>query len=167
MRDAELGGTDAVAVSDLVRAYLGQTEREKREHGPHADMSSIEDLPRRYEIEVREPAVSYAGCVALLAEIDGRPAGVVIVKVDGAEAEITRLWADPAFRGRGVGSSLLDAAISATDGPVRLTVWEWRSAAIGLYSSRGFDRVPSWDERPGLVCMVRPAAQTSGSAILG
>ena len=58
-------------------------------------------------------------------------------------------------RGRGVGSALTDTAIAATAGPLRLSVWDWRSAALRLYGSRGFERVASWDERPRMVCMER------------
>jgi ribosomal protein S18 acetylase RimI-like enzyme len=85
------------------------------------------------------------------------PVGVVIVRVDGGEAEIKRLWADPNLRGRGLGSALLDAALALTTGRVRLSVWEWRAPAIRLYESRGFERVASWDDREGLICMERPA----------
>lgn len=59
------------------------------------------------------------------------------------------------MRGRGVGSALLEAAVAATDGDVRLSVWDWRTGVIRLYESRGFAQVPSWDARERLVCMVR------------
>ena len=144
-------------MSDLVRAYLVQTEREKRDHRVAESAPSELALPQRYVQEVTDPQAAYADCVTLIAETDQRPVGVVIVRLAGGEAEIKRLWADPSSRGRGVGSALLDAATQLTAGRVRLSVWDWRSAAIGLYESRGFERVASWEHRAGLVCMIRPA----------
>ncbi|HEY8318534.1 MAG TPA: GNAT family N-acetyltransferase [Amnibacterium sp.] len=68
-----------------------------------------------------------------------------------------RLWADPARRGLGVGSALLDTVLDRRTGTVRLSVWDWRHDAVRLYKSRGFRRVPSWDPRPRLLCMERIA----------
>ena len=55
----------------------------------------------------------------------------------------------------------MKAALAQSDLPVRLTVWEWRHDAIGLYRAYGFLVVPSWERRPGLVCMERPATPSS------
>ncbi|GGM50349.1 GNAT family N-acetyltransferase [Microbacterium saperdae] len=153
IREADMTGPDAAIVGDLVGTYLRQTEEEKAQRG--YGTSAADPLPDRYRREVEEPASAYRGHRVYLAEVDGRAAGVVIVhEVDG-KTEIKRLWTDPGARGRGVGGALLDAAIASADRPVRLSVWEWRAPAVGLYESRGFVRVDSWDERPGLVCMVR------------
>ena len=152
-RAADMTGPDAASVAELVGAYLRQTEREKAEHGFGASLQDV--LPDRYQREVDDPVSAYRGHQVYLADLDGRTAGVVIVHdVDGVR-EIKRLWADPRVRGRGVGHALLCAAIASAERPVRLSVWEWRAPAIGLYESRGFVRVESWDDRPGLVCMVR------------
>ncbi|WP_181157490.1 N-acetyltransferase [Microbacterium sp. MYb62] len=89
-----------------------------------------------------------------------RIVGVVVLSVSDDVAEIKRLWTEPEVRGRGVGSALLDAALhdAAALGvaQVRLSVWDWRGGPMRLYESRGFERVPSWDDRERLVCMVRP-----------
>ena len=82
--------------------------------------------------------------------------GVVVVRA-AAAAEIKRLWVDPASRGLGVGSALLDAVLERHAGMVRLSVWDWRLDALRLYGSRGFREVASWDPRPRLVCMERAA----------
>lgn len=140
-------------MSELVRTYLLQTETEKIEHG----QAECPALPTRYARELEDPNAAYADCTTLLAITEQRTVGVVIVRIDGGEAEIKRLWADPNLRGRGVGSALLDAALALTSGRVRLSVWEWRAPAIRLYESRGFERVVSWDDREGLVCMERSA----------
>lgn len=148
---------DTTAVRELVRTYLLQTETEKIEHGHPETPAPLTSLPQRYAREVEDPRAAYADCTTLLAMTEQEAAGVVIVRIDGEEAEIKRLWADSNLRGRGVGSALLDAALARTSGRVRLSVWEWRAPAIGLYESRGFQRVASWDEREGLICMERPA----------
>lgn len=155
IRGSSLEGDDARDVSALVSAYLMQTEREKRELGVGDSSSPTHVLPTQYEREMREPRGAYADCAVLIAEVEKRPVGVVVVRIAEGEAEIKRLWADPAVRGRGVGSALLDAALALAPGPIRLSVWEWRSAALRLYESRGFVRVASWDAREGLVCMTR------------
>ncbi|MDN3443995.1 GNAT family N-acetyltransferase [Microbacterium sp. APC 3901] len=144
-------------MSELVRTYLLQTETEKIERSQAESPAPLTELPQRYEREVADPGAAYADCTTLLAVTTQEPVGVVIVRIDGGEAEIKRLWADPDLRGRGVGSALLDAALALTSGRVRLSVWEWRTPAIRLYESRGFERVASWDERAGLVCMERSA----------
>jgi len=147
--------TDTRAVSDLIHAYLVQTEGEKRER-QHADPGASESLPERYRHEAHDPQDAYTDSTVLVAEVDRRAAGVVAVRVLEGQVEIKRLWADPDLRGLGVGSALLDAALALAPGlPVRLSVWEWRASAIRLYESRGFRSAPSWEDRPGLVCMVR------------
>lgn len=156
IRRADLAGPDAATVSAALGEYLRQTEAEKHREG----LSSLPDgesaaLPERYRAEVDDPASAYAGFHVLVADIDDAVAGVVVVAPLGDTAEIKRLWAAPALRGRGVGSALLDAAVAAAEGPVRLSVWDWRAEALRLYESRGFRRVPSWDGRDRLVCMIR------------
>lgn len=155
IRVAVWDGADGRVVGDLVRTYLLQTEREKAEHGL-AQPIEHDALPAAYHREVDEPALAYAGSHVLVAELDGRGVGVVVVKPGDEASEIKRLWADPSVRGRGVGSALLEAAIALAPGAVRLSVWDWRPDPIRLYESRGFVRVPSWEARERLICMERP-----------
>lgn len=159
IREADLSGTDAVAVGRLVAEYLLQTEREKAEHGviPPRAADVLEDAHRR---EVDDPATAYAGYRVFVADVDGEASGVVVLRpgtsgVEPGVAEIKRLWALPRARGRGVGSGLLDVAIAASGGAARLSVWDWRTDVIRLYESRGFVRMPSWESRERLVCMQR------------
>jgi ribosomal protein S18 acetylase RimI-like enzyme len=159
IRVADLTGADAVEVGSAVRAYLQQTEFEKRQQeGVVPDPDA--PLPERYLREVDDPSVAYAGHRVLIAQLQDRVVGVVVLSEREGIAEIKRLWAVPAARGRGVGSALLDSAVhaAAESGAteVRLSVWDWRQGALRLYESRGFERVPSWDDRERLVCMVRP-----------
>ena len=156
---------DSAFVGTAVSTYLRQTEQEKHDvlGGPEEPEG---ELPERYLPEVRDPATAYADGRVLVAEIDGAPAGVVIALPYAGHTEIKRLWADPAVRGRGVGSALLDAVLAEAEGAVRLSVWEWRDAAIRLYTSRGFRPVDPWDDRDRLLCFesltsLHPVAEPS------
>lgn len=159
---------DIAAIGRLVEAYLRRTEEEKSLHGVGQEtVDPAAALPEPYAGEVRDPAAAYAGARVLLAEDAEARLGVVVWRPaeepDGGMAlEVKRLWADPAARGRGIGSALLDGVLAREDGPVRLSVWSWRDRALGLYRSRGFIEVPSWDPRPDLICLRRPA---SGAAL--
>lgn len=154
VRRADLAGPDAAAVAGLVRAYLVQTEREKAEQ-LGAGHSGGGALPERYLEEVDRPERAYENAIVHLAEVGTSPTGVVVVQQAEAVREIKRLWVDPGARGMRVGALLMDAAIGGADLPLRLTVWEWRRDAIRLYTSQGFVPVPSWDDRPHLLCMER------------
>jgi GNAT superfamily N-acetyltransferase len=152
-----MGGRDSAKVGRLVEAYLRQTEREKSVHLQRAPFRDNDELPASYQAEAARPSASYAGASVYLAELGSAAVGVAVLKRAEGTMEIKRLWADPGARGRGVGSALLDAVLQEHQGLVRLSVWDWRDAAMRLYLARGFIRVPSWDERPRLVCMERAA----------
>lgn len=136
-------------------AYHLRTEAEKG-----AAVDDVAALPERYRNEVLDPRTAFAGDHVLVAAIGDATVGCLVMTgpVDG-RTEIKRLWTDPAHRGRGVAASLVDAALrrAAESGvhTVRLSVWEWRAAAIGLYERLGFVVAESWDGRDRLVCMTR------------
>ena len=122
-------------------------------------MGQDAELPPNYKAEVDHPGTVFKTASVYLAEVNAEAVGVAIsTTAAGGATEIKRLWADPQVRGRGVGSALLDAVLRDSPGVVRLSVWDWRTQAARLYESRGFVAVPSWDARPGLVCMERAAA---------
>lgn len=143
-------------LSGLLVDYHLRTEAEKGV--PVADAAG---LPDRYRAEAEDPDRAFAGAVVLVARDGGAAAGCVVVTapMDG-RVEIKRLWTDPAFRGRGVASALIDAALAhaaAQSGvrTARLSVWQWRTGAVSLYERFGFSVTASWDGRAGLVCMER------------
>ena len=158
VRRAILGGRDSAEVGRLVEAYLRQTEREKAAHELRPLFSDSDELPASYRAEAARPDTAYAGAAVYLAELGSSAVGVAVVRSAEGAAEIKRLWADPRARGLRVGSALLAAVLEEHPEPVRLSVWDWRDDAMRLYVSRGFVRVPSWDERPRLVCLERPEA---------
>ena len=142
-------------LGELLTAYHLRTQAEKGQ--PVADAAA---LPDRYRAEISDPRTAFVDDVVLVAVSGSAAVGCVVVTapVDG-RSEIKRLWTEPAFRGRGVASGLLDAAIAHAAeigaGAVRLSVWKWRTGAIALYERFGFAVTGSWDERDQLVCMER------------
>ncbi|MER6206613.1 GNAT family N-acetyltransferase [Streptomyces sp. NPDC001642] len=145
----------ADGVGALLAAYHLRTEAEKGE--PVAD---VDGLPDRYRAEISDPRTAFLDDVVLVAVSGGTAVGCLVVTApaDG-RTEIKRLWTEPAFRGRGVASDLLGAALAdaaeSGAGTVRLSVWKWRTGAIALYERFGFTVTESWDERDQLVCMER------------
>ncbi|MEV8439691.1 GNAT family N-acetyltransferase [Actinosynnema sp. NPDC051121] len=147
------------ALAPLLLAYHLRTEAEKG-----TPVSAVEELPSRYRAEVLDPRSAFAADTVLVAETGGNAVGCVVASAPVGDAlEVKRLWVDPACRGRGVAKALVGAAIRhAADtgvGAVRLSVWEWREDAIGLYERLGFTREDSWDDRPGLLCLRRPTRE--------
>ncbi|MDX3428135.1 GNAT family N-acetyltransferase [Streptomyces sp. ME01-18a] len=144
-------------LADLLAAYHLRTEAEKGQ-----PVASVDGLPDRYRAEITDPRTAFAGDVVLVALLGDVAVGcLVLTSPTNSQSEIKRLWTDTAFRGRGVASALLGAALALAteDGvdTVRLSVWEWRTGAIALYERLGFTVTESWDERDQLVCMQRAA----------
>ncbi|MFE9634088.1 GNAT family N-acetyltransferase [Streptomyces sp. NPDC006463] len=141
--------------AELLAAYHLQTQAEKGEA-----VAGVEGLPNRYRVEIADPQAVFVDDVVLLALSGEIAVGclVVTIPVDG-RSEVKRLWTDPAVRGRGIASSLLNSALEhATESgvsTVRLSVWKWRTGAIALYERLGFTVTEPWDQRDQLVCMER------------
>jgi putative acetyltransferase len=139
----------------LLAAYHLQTQAEKGEA-----VAGVDGLPDRYRVEITDPHAVFVDDVLLLALSGDTAVGCLVLaaRVDG-RSEVKRLWTDPEFRGRGIASSLVSAALAhaAENGVsvVRLSVWKWRTGAIALYERLGFTVAEPWDERDGLVCMER------------
>lgn len=97
------------------------------------------------------PKEAFEECVAavphyfLVAQVDARLAGYVIAAATRHGGEIDSLAVLPRYRGRGVATALLRAAIQkfrrAGAGSVSLMVRRGNKAAIALYRSLGFRRV--------------------------
>lgn len=84
---------------------------------------------------------------------------LVIASRGAGALEFRRLWTNPAHRGLGVASALLEAAHSHAArvgaSSLRLSVWDWRTVAIGLYERLGYTDVDPWDDRDRLRCLER------------
>ena len=140
-------------LSDLLGKYHLQTESEKG-----TPVSTVQQLPARYRREVEDPDTSFSGATVILADVDGVAVGcAVLTGPHGGACELKRVWTDPDFRGRGVASRVIEAALVHADvagaDTVRLSVWTWRREAIALYRRFGFTEVESWDDRDDLICM--------------
>ncbi|MFE9748641.1 GNAT family N-acetyltransferase [Saccharothrix saharensis] len=145
------------ALAPLLLAYHLRTEAEKG-----VAVSAAGELPPRYRAEVLDPRAAFAADAVWVAETGGEAVGCVVASAStNGSLEVKRLWVDPACRGRGAAKALVGAvlghAVDTGAAFVRLSVWHWRQDAIGLYERLGFTRTAPWDDRPGLVCMSRPA----------
>ena len=117
-------------------------------------LASLQEAPyafgSTYEAEVGASEHSWRRRLSdrtrFVAEVDGKVVGTVGAgpgEFDGAAA-LTALWVDPGFRGRGVGSALVDAVVDWAKGKgfnqVLLWVTEVNENAQRLYERRGFAR---------------------------
>lgn len=99
----------------------------------------------------------------LVAYADGHPAGCgAIRRIDPETGEIKRMYVAPEARGQGIGRAVL-AAIEAEArrlGARRIVLETGtrQSAALALYESAGFERIPAYGEyigSPLSVCMAK------------
>lgn len=149
------GPSVEAGLAELLAGYHLRTEAEKGEA-----VADVDGLPDRYRAEILDPGTTFADAVVLVALSGDTAVGCLVVTAPvSGRSEVKRLWTDPAFRGNGIASSLVSAALahSAENGvsTVRLSVWQWRTGAIALYERLGFTVAESWDERDQLVCMER------------
>ena len=91
-----------------------------------------------FEYNLEDP-----NAVTLLAEVDGSLVGNLGVRVHGGVAELG-MMVDSTWRGRGVGSALMEACLAFARErgahKVSLEVWPHNTAAQGLYTKYGFER---------------------------
>jgi ribosomal protein S18 acetylase RimI-like enzyme len=105
------------------------------------------------ELEALPGAYAAPGGALLLATVDGSSAGCVGVRpfADGV-CEMKRLYARPAFRGRGVGRRLAQEAVRIGRElgyrAMRLDTVPWMREAIGLYAALGFHTIAPYRPNP-------------------
>jgi ribosomal protein S18 acetylase RimI-like enzyme len=108
-----------------------------------------------FEAELRDLPGAYAppkGSL-LVAFADGTPAGCVALRDLGeGDCEMKRMFVPTAWRGRGIGRRLADAVIADAQAGayrrMRLDTGPRQAAAIALYESLGFHRIPPYYELP-------------------
>jgi len=69
-----------------------------------------------------------------VAEHEGNVLGFVAFSTD----ELAWLYVDPIFYGKGVGSALIDAALSISAGPMIAEVLDGNHVAVAIYKKAGF-----------------------------
>jgi ribosomal protein S18 acetylase RimI-like enzyme len=119
--------------------------------------------PEEWAARLAAAAVSGKDC-PLVAELDGKPAGLVWARMDGVNPALVHLfqmWVAPECRGRGVARGLLDTALGwARERNARfveLEVTHGNSAAARLYERAGFRAVNApVPMRPGSGLMLQP-----------
>lgn len=74
------------------------------------------------------------GCDVIVAERDGVPAGFL----SHTRGLISHLFVHPDNQGKGIGTALLDDAITRHGPPLHLWVFEANARARALYERRGF-----------------------------
>ena len=87
--------------------------------------------------------------VFLVAEVDGVPAGCGAWRtLPSAEAEIKRVYVEPAFRRRGLAqlivAALEESALRAGHGSVVLNTGQEQPEALALYAQLGYSPVPGY-----------------------
>lgn len=121
---------DAPALCALIREAFGS--RPVVQPPPPA----LSETPERV-------AEALAGGFGVLALVDGEPAGVVIVSVDGPMAGIHRVSVRPSFQRQGIASAMVEVAIEV------LTARG--VAAVELVAREEFPQVVAWWRRHGFV----------------
>ncbi len=113
-----------------------------------ADMDKF--MSEKFSVETLMAEVGVPRHIFMLAYLDNEPAGYLFIKDNGHPAlsdnaiEISRIYARDRFIGKGVGRSLLLAALAEAKAmkkdKVWLGVWEHNHRAIQFYSSFGFQK---------------------------
>ena len=88
-------------------------------------------------------AAALAGGFGVLALVDGRPAGIVIVSVDGPMAGIHRVSVRPGYQRQGIASAMVEVAIELLTARA--------AATVELIAREEFPQVVAWWRRHGFV----------------
>ena len=134
--------------STLARALLDRYYGELAAHFPGGPGGF--DLAR---IAVPTTEFTPPDGVFLLARLDGQAVGCGALRtLEADNAEIKRMWVDPAVRGRGIGRSLLaaleNAAAELGCRTVRLDTAAYLTEALPLYQSAGYAEIPAYNDNP-------------------
>jgi ribosomal protein S18 acetylase RimI-like enzyme len=142
---------DAALIADISRETFSDTFAV---HNTKADMDKF--LSEQFSKEQLIAQVGEDGNTFLLAYINNEPAGYLFLK-EGTEErlanknaiEISRIYARSLFMGKGIGKTLLQAAIAHAHKEKKehiwLGVWEHNQRAINFYTSFGFEKFGEQD----------------------
>ena len=142
IRDAQPGLDDDAVAALLVDYLTWAIERLAKEYGV--------DEPPTHPTLVRDGLASYrypAGKL-ILAECDGRPVGVGAIRtLRAGVVEVKRMYVEPSWRDRHLGSAILDRLLEEANNmgatTILLDTCRFMTDAQQLYRSRGFvERAP-------------------------
>ena len=127
---------------------------------------------QRFGPNIRAEQTEAGRGVFLVARVEDRPVGCGAIRLLGeGDAEVKRMWVDPAVRGRGVARAVLTRLEDTARelGAIRLVLETgiYQAEAIGLYRSAGFETVECWGEyatSPSSLCMAKLIARARGVA---
>ncbi len=110
-------------------------------------------------------AAEAAGCAAFLIEAEGRPVGYVSTKVEGEDLYLGKLAVDGAWRGRGLGRALVEAAedeamrrgLCGLSLQTRIELAENHAAFAAMGFARSGESAHEGYDRPTSVWMRRPS----------
>ena len=131
--------------SPIVQALISALDAEITERYPEEDANFF---------RLDEQEIAPGRGALLVATVDGEVVGCGAVRrLDGADAEIKRMYVTPSFRGRGIGRALLEAleGEARSLGATRLVLetGERLFEAITLYERAGFTIIPPFNEYVG------------------
>jgi GNAT superfamily N-acetyltransferase len=109
-----------------------------------AARAAMSYLPRLHSDERTRAWIAHVvlvECKVCVAEIDGRIVGFAALRGRWLE----HLYVDPAHQGLGIGSELLESAITARGARLELRVFEQNEGAARFYERHGFSRVHRGD----------------------
>jgi GNAT superfamily N-acetyltransferase len=125
---------------------------------------------QRFGPNIRAEQTEAGRGVFLVARVEGRPVGCGAIRLlGGGDAEVKRMWVDPALRGQGVARAVLarleEKALELGATRLVLETGIHQTEAIGLYRSGGFETVDCWGEYTGVptsLCLAKPIARAHG-----
>jgi ribosomal-protein-alanine acetyltransferase len=113
------------------------------------DSEAVSEICRHSPEAAQWPKETYeqahsSAQILLIAELNGQICGFLVARIAGDEAEILNAAVDTARRRQGVGTALLEAAVTTVQARgaknVYLEVRESNSAAISFYGQHGFEK---------------------------
>ena len=130
-----------------------------REYDVYLGSAKREDSPEQIAAFIGEPGAGF-----WLAEVDGQPAGGVVLwllpEIAGA-GECKRLYVRPAFRGRGIAGALLDRLEQHAWGLGKQWVYldskDDHPEALRIYRRRGYIACPRYNDNPLATIFLRKA----------
>jgi ribosomal protein S18 acetylase RimI-like enzyme len=132
------------SIGEVEWASFRALRREALREAPYAFGSTLEDWSAERDTEARWRERLVAVPLNLIAELDGRPAGMVSgthPSGDGA-VELISMWVAPFARGRGVAAALVEGVVDWALGrgarSVVLAVRRNNARAVAFYERQGF-----------------------------